>query len=123
MFNVIIPITILALLSNLTPCMINLYKILFAYYKVLGRDNLLKYTFVRFLLLNIIATSCYLLKDFVYGFVEKIFLIIHLIIAIIFLIGFKLMSKIKFSPIDFSPSFFNIKLPPSISLGLNIPYC
>ncbi len=46
-------------------------------------------------------------------------------VALIFLTGFPLMRRFGFAPLDLSPQFFfpYLRLPPSLALGISIPYC
>ncbi len=120
MYEIVLFVFLISILSQNTPCSINLYKLLFAYYKAYGLRKVFEYIFVRALLLNLIALILYLLH---LNISNSLFILANILVAAIFLIGFKLMIKFKFAPIDISPAYFGIKLPPSISLGLNLPYC
>jgi len=122
--NPVYLVPLLGTLSFLTPCMWNV-NLLFRAYVKRGDTKQIPLLFLsRLLLFNMIAFVFYTLSHRV-DLSEKTLLIVQGAIAGVFILGFPLMRKLGFAPLDLSLQYFfpKRKFPPGIGLGFSLPYC
>lgn len=114
----------LGTLSLLTPCMWNV-NLLFRAYVRRGDVKQVSLLFLsRFALFNLIAFAFYTLSGRV-SLSEKALLIVQGAVAGVFILGFPLMRRFGFAPLDLSLQYFfpKMKFPPGVGLGFSLPYC
>ena len=117
-------VPVLGALSFLTPCMWNV-NLLFRAYLKMGDLKQIPLLFVsRLLIFNLIALLFYSLSGRI-TLSEKALLVVHGVVAGVFILGFPLMRRFGIAPFDLSPQFFfpGKRFPPGIGLGLSLPYC
>ena len=109
-------------LSFLSPCMWNLNLLLRAYSLKEGIHHLLLMVVARFALLNLFAILASLIPM---DISLRELVIVQVVVSAVFILGFPLMRRFGFAPLDLSPQFFlkGKVLSPGLSLGFSVPYC
>ncbi len=117
-------VPVLGALSFFTPCMWNVNLLFRAYIKKGDLKQVPLLFLSRFALFNPIALAFHLLSDKV-SLSERSLLVIQGVVAGVFILGFPLMRRLGFAPLDLSPQFFFPKrrFPPGVGLGFSLPYC
>ncbi len=113
---------VLGALSFFTPCMWNLNLLLRAYVVKGGVSELFILFLSRLLLFNLIA---FFVSFLPFHASLEVLLTVQVIVAIVFILGFPLMKRLRIAPFDLSLQFFfpNRSFPPGLALGFSLPYC
>ncbi len=122
--NPVVVVPLAGFLSFLSPCMWNLNLLLRAYIKRGSGAEFLYMLLSRLALMNFIAFLLYLLSGHV-GLSKEVLITVQIGVAILFMLGFPLMRRFGFAPIDLSLQFLfpQKKFPPGLALGFSLPYC
>ncbi len=117
-------VPVLGALSFFTPCMWNVNLLFRAYLKRGDLKQIPLLFLSRLLIFNLIALLFYALSGRI-TLSEKALLVVHGVVAVVFILGFPFMKRFGIAPFDLSPQFFfpERKFPPGLGLGLSLPYC